>query len=150
MNLSTEARLSLFDLVVHAVWADGRLGADELSVARAAARLLHPEGEDGARGKLALGPEVPLPDVARALTGRESAIGFAVALWVVLADGVERPREREMLDRFRLLAGLPRDIASCMRRLVKRTRAAVPAPAWEDQLRMLLREATGTLMLRTM
>ena len=144
MSLSRESCHALFELVVHAVWADDRVAAEEIPAARAAARLFHPDGEEGARGRLALGPEVPLPELARSLRGRESALGFAVAAWVVLADGVERPCETAMLDRFRLLSGVPRDVALSMRRAVSRARAARPEPL-DDQLRLLLHEAGAAL-----
>jgi hypothetical protein len=139
MSLSMESRSALFELVVHAVWADDRISPAEIPVARAAARVLHPDGEEGARGKLLLGPEMPLHDVARALPGRESALGFGLAAWVMLADGVELPRETAMLDRYRLLSGVPREVALSMRRAVSRARARRPGQL-EEQLRCLIDE----------
>ncbi|MEZ4310911.1 MAG: hypothetical protein R3F14_22955 [Polyangiaceae bacterium] len=138
---------SLFDLAVHAAWADRRLAAEELSAARAAARVFHPAGEEGARGRLLLGPELSLPRIARSMSGRESALGFALALWVVLADGVEKPCETALLDRFRLVAGLPRDIANSLRRAVRRARSSAGPHQMDAQLMTLLqevRQAVGT------
>lgn len=148
MSLTMESRSALFELVVHAVWADDRISPAEIPVARAAARVLHPNGEEGARGKLMLGPEMPLPDVARALPGRESALGFALAAWVMLADGVEIPRETAMLDRYRLLSGVPREVAMSMRRAVRRARARRPDHL-DEQLRCLFDEALSALGGRT-
>lgn len=135
----------LFDVVVHAAWADHALAAEEIAVTRAAARVFHPDGEAGARGKLALGPEQPLSVIAKGLTGRESALAFAVAAWVVLADGVERPRETAFLDRLRLFAGIPRDIAASMRRAVRRSRTIPLSRGADSQLHLLLKEVKKQL-----
>jgi hypothetical protein len=145
MMLSKDSGYALFDLVVHAAWADQRLAAEELTATRAAARLLHPSGEEGARGKLALGPELPLARIARSLSGQESALGFAMAAWVVLADGVERPCETALLDHFRLLAGVPRDIANGMRRAVRKARASAEPSDPDRQLKVLMREVKAEI-----
>ncbi len=145
MNITHQAGVRLFDLVVHAAWADHKIAVEELAAARAAARMLHPDGEVGARGKLALGPDRSLVSIAGELTFRERALGYAVAAWVVLSDGVEHPCESAMLDRWRLLAGLPRDITSALRRVVRRARATSLPPTWDSELLTLLRESDGAL-----
>lgn len=145
MNITHQAGVRLFDLVVHAAWADRKLSMEELAAARAAARVLHPEGEVGARGKLALGPERPLSSIASELTFRERALGFAVAAWIMLSDGVEHPRETAMLDHWRLLAGLPRDLTSALRRAVRRTRSTSVPPTWDSELMTLLQKAHDAL-----
>lgn len=144
MKLPSDVSSKLFDLVVHAAWADRTIQPEELSAARAAARVLHPDGEAGARGKLALGPEVSLSAIAEALTYRESAVGFAIAAWMALADGVEHPRETAMLNQWRFLTGVPRDVASEMRAVVRRTRAARER-SLDEQLRALIDEAAGVV-----
>ncbi|MBK8259076.1 MAG: hypothetical protein IPK82_41265 [Polyangiaceae bacterium] len=135
---------ALFELVVHAAWADERIAAEEVSAARAAARLLHPHGEEGARGRLALGPETSLGETLRPLSGREAALGYALATWVMLADGVQSPKETAMLDTFRLLTGVPRDLALHLRRAVCRARVAQPNHV-DAQLRSILGEISMAL-----
>lgn len=148
MLLSNRAGELLFDLLVHAAWADRRIGLHELGIARAAARVLHPGGEEGARGKLALGPDASLTQIAHGLSRQESALGFALALWLVLADGVETPRESAMLDEFRLVAGLSRGVTSKVRQVVRRARTMEEGPPWDAQLRFLLKVTNESLPAR--
>ncbi len=145
MQLTNEARRKLFDLAIHAVWADQRLAAEELAATRALARVFHPDGEDGTRGKLVLGPEMTLSAIARSLSDRESALAFAVAVWVILSDGVERPCETALLDHFRLLAGVPREVATGMRRAVRRARIFRRERSLDGQLRTLVHEVRGEM-----
>lgn len=145
MNITHQAGTRLFDLVVHAAWADGKLNVEELAAARAAARALHPDGEVGARGKLALGPDRPLTSIAWELSYRERAFGYAIAVWVAFSDGVEHPRETALLDCWRLVAGLPRDVTSALRRVVRRARATARPPTWDTELWTVLRDAESAL-----
>lgn len=141
--LPPQVARAVFDLVVHAAWADGRLDLAEVSAARAAAAWLDPEGA-WAPGRLTLGPDHDLPAIVSLLGGAEVALAFALATWMTLADGVERPRETALLDRFRLVAGVPSTVSRDLRRVVNRARARYPAPDFASQLSDIV-DALGPL-----
>ncbi len=84
--LSPEARDTIFDLVVHVVWADGRLSPDELAGARGAARALGlSEMELG--GVLLARAGRPFESLALSALGPlERPFAYGVAAWISQAD----------------------------------------------------------------
>lgn len=95
--LSLTDRIACLHAMSCVAWADGRLHADELTAARAAATILKLDGpESPGPGLLTRRPALRrVPIHALSHQGRRAV--YASATWMALADGVLDRRERELL-----------------------------------------------------
>ena len=95
-QLSLTDRIACLHAMSCLAWADGRLHADELTAARAAARILGLEEEQPGPGLINRRPAMRrVPIHALSPEGRRAV--YASAAWMALADGVLDWRERELL-----------------------------------------------------
>lgn len=110
MTHPTTEVLSLTDRVacLHAMscvaWADGRLHADEVTVARTAAEVLGFDDATRATRLFRRQRLRRLPVHALSYEGRLAV--YASAVWMALADGVLDRRERELLHVLHRMLGL--------------------------------------------
>lgn len=131
-DLSLTDRIACLHAMTCIAWADGRLHADELSAARAAAGIL---GLDG--------PQTPGPGILNrrpalrrvpihALSDDGRRAVYASAAWMALSDGVLDRRERDLLKALQRRLSLDDDTRVAIEDLVYE-RGARLGPGWPER-----------------
>jgi len=148
--VSPRARDTLFDLVVHVLWADGRVTPDELSSARGAALALELDTTTfgGLFGRVnrtfeSLGLE--------ALGPLERPLAYAAAVWMAFADRELAVTENLLLQRTRRALDVGEGMGLRIESLVQAalaTRAPVgtDAPVRAAELGQLLDQVTALMI----
>lgn len=121
-QLSRDERSLIFDIVRRCVWADGRLGPDELSAARGIAITLDVLADPRTRGALSRAHAPPLePHEAGALGAVGRQVAFVAAAWIAWVDGAPNGHERAMLARLASVLQLEDARAGALERQVARS-----------------------------
>lgn len=147
--VSVHARDVFFDLLVHVLWADGRVTPEELSAARGAANALGMDTHSfgGLFGRVgrpfeALGLEQLGP--------LERPMAYAVAVWMAMADGELAISENLLLRRTRQSLDIPDRLASSIEHLTMEHARGLPrdsqADAHQQGFETLLERVSASLI----
>lgn len=129
-TMSSEARRSVFEVLLRMSWADGRLDRGERGAASGAAIAL---GLVDLADHLEMAPslyDLRLDDLGL----RERRMAYVAAAWMALADGIELPSETAMLEWLRQRMELPPAVAEELRRRARqmRTHRYDDCPGWRE------------------
>ena len=137
--LSLTDRIACLHAMSCIAWADGRLHADELAAARAAASILKLDGpESPGMGLLARRPALRRVPI-HALSHEGKRAVYASATWMALADGVFDRRERDLLRALQRRLELDEDTRVLLEDVVYE-RGARLGPAWPERYLEILAE----------
>lgn len=148
--VSLRARDALFDLVVHVLWADGRVTPDELSAARGAAIALKLDTSSfgGLFGRVSRTFESLELD---SLGPLERPLAYGAAVWMALADRELAVSENLLLQRTRRVLGVGDAMAVRIESLVfasldTRAPAGADATVRARELEALLDQVTALML----
>jgi hypothetical protein len=139
MDLTLEARRSVFIALSQVAWADGRLLPAELAALRGAAQrleLLH--RDSGVAGVLSRGPAALPALEAGDLPLRARALCVAGAAWAALTDDIATPPEDFALAWITEHSGIDAELASALSDVAWHVRLLRPAELpWADEFGVL-------------
>jgi len=129
-TMSSEARRSVFEVLLRMLWADGHLAAGERGAAHGAAIAL---GLTDAADHLDVAPalhDLRLDDLGE----RERRMAYAAAAWMALSDGIELPSETTTLEWLRQRMDIAPVVAEELRSRARhmRTHGYDEMPGWRE------------------
>jgi len=125
--LSPAATGPILELMIYAAWVDRDVALSEVDAILGASHFLAPSRPFPELLSSLTGEPPPPPRSVRSISVGERHLAFALAAWVIEADGIESPDELAFLGGLRRELGLDDDVAERLLAMARWLRSCRPA-----------------------